>query len=271
MHPKHPAIDPRVRRRIDRKLAELEQRECVRILLAVESGSRAWGFPSPDSDYDVRFLYARPRDWYLAIDMRRDVIECPIEDVLDINGWDIRKALQLLLKANPVLFEWLVSPVCYREDATVVTALRDLAARARYRRPARHHYLRLGSSQYEREIAGHKTVRLKRYFYALRPALALFWLRSREDAPPMDMPGLRAGLRLDRELERTIDDLIVRKARESEIGTGPRIDVLDRFIEAEFAACGNSAPEPDDKDLTLLDAANELFRLVVCEAATPSA
>lgn len=111
--------------------------------------------------------------WYLAIDARRDVIECPIEDDLDINGWDIRKALQLLLKANPVLFEWLVSPVRYQEDAMVVAALRDLAARAAFHRPARHHYLRLGSSQYEREIAGRSTMRLKRYFYALRPALAL--------------------------------------------------------------------------------------------------
>ena len=96
-------IESRICRRIVNRLEEIERSESVRILLAVESGSRAWGFPSPDSDYDVRFLYARPRDWYLSIDARRDVIECPIEDVLDINGWDIRKALHLLLKANPVL------------------------------------------------------------------------------------------------------------------------------------------------------------------------
>ena len=132
----HPAIDPEVRRRIGDRLAEIEQRESVRILLAVESGSRAWGFPSPDSDYDVRFLYARPRDWYLAVDSRRDVIECPIENVLDVNGWDIRKALQLLLKANPVLAEWLNSPIRYREDALVVAALRELAMHAGFRRSA---------------------------------------------------------------------------------------------------------------------------------------
>ena len=90
----HPIIDSRVRRRIDGKLAEIERHESVRIVLAVESGSRAWGFPSPDSDYDVRFLYVRPHDWYLSIDTRRDVMEYPIEDDIDINGWDIRKALQ---------------------------------------------------------------------------------------------------------------------------------------------------------------------------------
>ena len=239
----------------------------MRILLAVESGSRAWGFPSPDSDYDVRFLYARPRDWYLSIDSRRDVIECPIEDVLDINGWDIRKALHLLLKANPVLAEWLTSPIRYREDAAVVTALRDLALRAGSRRPARHHYLRLGQSQYEKEIAGRDTVRLKRYFYALRPALALRWLRTRPDAPPMDLPSLRAGLELESELDRGIEDLTALKARQSEMGTGPRIGMLDRFMEGEFAAATDIAAGPDRESPAPapLDAANELFRTIVAD------
>ncbi len=100
-------INTEIRRRIEERLDEIESQDSVRILLAVESGSRAWGFPSPESDYDVRFLYARPREWYLSINSRRDVIECPIEDILDVNGWDIRKALGLLLKANPVLSEWL--------------------------------------------------------------------------------------------------------------------------------------------------------------------
>ena len=260
-------IDPRIRRRIDDRLAEIERRESVRILLAVESGSRAWGFPSPDSDYDVRFLYARPRDWYLSIDSRRDVIECPIEDVLDINGWDIRKALHLLLKANPVLAEWLTSPIRYREDATVVAALRDLALRTGSRRPARHHYLRLGQSQYEREIAGRDTVRLKRYFYALRPALALRWLRTRADAPPMDLPSLRAGLELDRELDRSIDGLTALKARQSEIGTGPRLGTLERFMEVEFAAAADIVAGPDREapPPAPLDAANELFRTIVAD------
>ena len=98
------------------RLAAIEQTEAVRILYACESGSRAWGFASPDSDYDVRFLYVRPRDWYLSIDLehRRDVIERPIEGVLDINGWDLRKAPQLMRKSNPPLFEWLHSPLAYR-------------------------------------------------------------------------------------------------------------------------------------------------------------
>src|SRR4030095_590913 len=109
-------IDDATAESIRHKLADIERAEDVRILFAVESGSRAWGFPSPDSDYDVRFLYVHKADWYLSIDPRRDVIELPIEGEFDINGWDLRKALQLLIKSNPVLLEWLRSPVLYRGD-----------------------------------------------------------------------------------------------------------------------------------------------------------
>src|SRR5262249_55967652 len=114
----------------ERILAELEgmkQREGVRILFAIESGSRAWGFPSPDSDYDVRFVYAHPADWYLTIAPGRDVIELPMEDALDINGWDIRKTLGLLLKPNPVALEWLSSPIRYEWDAAVCQRLIDFS------------------------------------------------------------------------------------------------------------------------------------------------
>jgi hypothetical protein len=93
------------------KLDEIETRENVLIFYACESGSRAWGFPSSDSNYDIRFLYLRPKDWYLSIDSGRDVIELPILDSLDINGWDLKKALGLLMKSNPSLLEWLDSPI----------------------------------------------------------------------------------------------------------------------------------------------------------------
>ena len=97
------------------KLNEIGQKEHVKILLAVESGSRAWGFVSPDSDYDVRFIYVRPEKEYLKLNSARDVIEEPIHDMLDINGWDLQKALKLLYKSNPTLFEWCYSPIIYKE------------------------------------------------------------------------------------------------------------------------------------------------------------
>ena len=118
-----------VRQEVRRRLDDLEREEAVRVLYACESGSRAWGFASTDSDYDVRFLYVRPRDWYLSIAARRDVIEQPIVDPYDVNGWDLRKALQLFRKSNPPLLEWLGSPIVYRERTSAAAALRRLAAR----------------------------------------------------------------------------------------------------------------------------------------------
>ena len=247
-------ICPSIRRRIEDRLARIERDESVRILPAVESGSRAWGFTSPDSDYDARFLYARPRDWYLALDKRRDAIERPVEDLLDVNGWDIRKAL--LLRANPVLSEWLVSPIRYREDENCARKLLDLAVRTRFRRSARYHYLHLGRSSYRKELAGRETVRLKKYFYSLRPALALRWLRSR--AAMLPLPTLMAGLDLGRELREAIDELIARKAERSEIGTGARVGA--RFIEEELAAAERGGEPGGVNDPAPLNDANAAFR-----------
>lgn len=112
----HP-IDPAIRERIIAEINVIERANDVRVLYACESGSRGWGFASPDSDYDVRFLYVHPLDWYLRVEPQRDVIEKPISDELDVSGWELRKALQLLHRSNPTLLEWLNSPVVYREDA----------------------------------------------------------------------------------------------------------------------------------------------------------
>src|SRR6266540_3954918 len=113
---------------VDRRLDEIEANHDVRVAFCCESGSRAWGFASTDSDYDVRFIYVRRPEWYLSIDLeeRRDVIETPIEGVWDVNGWDLRKALRLLRKSNPPLFEWLQSPIVYRERSSVAAQMRSI-------------------------------------------------------------------------------------------------------------------------------------------------
>ena len=114
--------------RVNEKLEELESREAMKVLFAAESGSRAWGFESVDSDYDVRFVYVREPKWYLSVDLekRRDVLEEPMEDELDVCGWDLRKALQLLGKSNPSLYEWFSSPVVYARDAEFERSFRPL-------------------------------------------------------------------------------------------------------------------------------------------------
>lgn len=256
-----------IRATIDQRLDMVEAANGVRILFAIESGSRAWGFPSPDSDYDVRFVYAHAPDWYLAIDPRRDVIELPIEGDLDINGWDLKKALQLLVKPNPVLLEWLRSPILYRADRPAMDRLTALGERAAHLRPSTHHYMHLCHSQYRRFIDGKAEVALKKYFYALRPALALMWLRAYPDRPvPMAMPRLREGLDLPAGVSDFLDDLLRRKAVTRELGSGPRIPALDGLIEQAMA----DAPDAPDADYPpapgLLDEANALFREIVQEA-----
>jgi predicted nucleotidyltransferase len=139
-----PSIAPEIRARIEAELKAIRQRESVRILFAIESGSRAWGFPSPDSDFDVRFAYAHSADWYLTIAPGRDVIKLPISDMLDINGWDIKKALALLLKPNPVALEWLSSPIRYEWRDEVCQRLIDFSKRGAHGPACLHHYLHLG-------------------------------------------------------------------------------------------------------------------------------
>src|SRR5512138_690870 len=128
---------------ITSRLAEIESDNNIKIVYACESGSRAWGFPSANSDYDVRFIYIRPVDWYLSIDEKRDVIEYPINEQLDINGWDLKKALQLLRKTNPPLLEWLGSPIIYLEKYSIAEGMRQLARDYYSASNCLYHYLHM--------------------------------------------------------------------------------------------------------------------------------
>lgn len=248
-----------VRGRINAILGQIEREHGVRILFAVESGSRAWGFASPDSDYDVRFVYARPVEWYLSLEKRRDVIELPINDGMDVNGWDIQKALTLLLKANPALLEWLKSPIVYRTGPTMPELAR-LAAQTDHRKAARHHYLHLGLNQFRSQIDGRDKVALKKYFYCLRPAAALRWERThKQGRVPMDLPRLLAGIDLPPPLRAVVDDLMARKAISSEMGEGDRIPEIDRFVREEFRLAQARSPRVPALDPSLIDKAQGLF------------
>jgi predicted nucleotidyltransferase len=160
--------------RIRQRLKRIEAEHGIRLLYACESGSRAWGFPSADSDYDVRFIYVRPRNWYLCLDTerQRDVIEYPIDDLLDINGWDLKTALKLFTKSNPSLIEWLHSPIVYYQETDFLSALRGLLPRYYSTRACFHHYRQMAKGNYRQYLHGDQ-VRLKKYFYVLRPLLAL--------------------------------------------------------------------------------------------------
>ncbi len=257
-------IAPEPREEIAERLDAIERDHDVRLLFAIESGSRAWGFPSPDSDYDVRFVYVHRPEWYLSIEAGRNVIELPIEDELDINGWDLRKALNLLVKPNPVLLEWLRSPIVYRADGEAMVRLLDLAEKTAHQRPSTYHYLHLARNQYRRFIEEQDRVKLKKYFYALRPALALMWLRRHPEKPlPMNFGELRGGLDLPAGLSAFLDEMLARKALTRELGEGPRLVMLDSLIEGEVARAEQALPETTQPSTDLRSEADALFRELV--------
>ena len=227
-------IDPKVRRRIKDELMRIEREHDVRIIFAVESGSRAWGFPSPNSDHDARFVYVRPMEAYLSVAPPRDVIEEPPGDVLDLNGWDIWKALQLMCRSNAVLMEWLTSPIRYRWVGQWPARLLNLARKTCHLPALAYHYDRLARRNFD-EIEGADTVRIKRYFYALRPAAALLWIRHHREAPPMDLNSLLAGIKIPPGVRAAIERLVEEKAQALESHRIARIAMLDRFIAGVLA------------------------------------
>lgn len=213
------------------KLNEIENRENVKILLAVESGSRAWGFASPDSDYDVRFIYVRPKEDYLRLEKTRDVIELPIEGELDINGWDLDKTLRLLRASNPTLFEWFSSPIVYRETA-FAQEFRSIMQRYFSSKRGLSHYLSMASSNY-REYLKSNTVKAKKYFYVLRPVLACRWILDKGTPPPMLFSELME-TELNPVLLPEVNRLLDLKMNAPEIKTIAKIESVNRYIDSSI-------------------------------------
>lgn len=242
-------INPSVHAEILARLEAAEREHGVRVLYACESGSRAWGFASPDSDYDVRFLYAHPPEWYLSfeVERKRDVIEYPIVDELDCAGWDVRKALHLFSRTNGALLEWLKSPIRYRESGPLAEGLRHLAPRAANRVALCYHYSHMARAN-TRSYLLDDEVRLKKYFYVLRPLLAIRYIEARDEPPPIEFGVLVDTVAPDA-LKPAIADLLELKARSTELGVGPRIPELNAFIESETARHGEGFSGPARPDM----------------------
>ena len=247
-------VDSAMRARVCAQLRDIEQRYNVRVLYACESGSRGWGFASPDSDYDVRFLYVHPLEWYLRVDAPRDVIELPIDDELDVCGWEWRKALGLLKGANPTLIEWLDSPVVYRQDDATVKALKKLIPHWFSPVRARWHYYSMARKNFRGYLQG-EHVRLKKYFYVLRPLLAVRWVEAGKGVPPMRFDQLLAGSELETGLREEINALLERKQRAGEAEYGPRRPLLHAFIQSELlrGAIPPALPDSRTGDIRELD------------------
>jgi len=259
-------IPPAVRAEILRRIRAAEEHHGVRVLLEVESGSRAWGFESPNSDFDARFIYAHPPAWYLSIGLeeQRDVIEYPIVDDIDLNGWDIRKALRLFWRSNPAFVEWIQSPIVYAERGSFAAGVRRLIPSVYSCEKGMHHYRRMATKDFRGHLMG-PMVPLKKYFYVLRPLLAARWLARYEHAAPIEFHKLLHLIEDDKRLVADIEALLVRKRTALEMDLAPAVPSIHEFIELELdrlEAINPPAPERAGALATL----DDLFQLCIAEA-----
>jgi len=236
-------IEPGMRKEIERKLVQIERDFNIKIIVAVESGSRAWGFESTDSDYDVRFIYKHNLDWYIQVLPKKDVIELPINGIDDYSGWDIKKALYLLNKSNPVLFEWLNSPIIYKKSEKELSELHN--ASKVYFNPiaSMYHYLSMTKTNY-REYLKNDFVKSKKYFYALRPILSCMWIGKYKETPPIEFEILIKQID-DNLLFEEINGLLIRKKSGIELGEEKRIEIINSFIESNINKFETSVTEYD--------------------------
>jgi predicted nucleotidyltransferase len=251
---------------IRQALQRIADTEHLRVLYAVESGSRGWGFASADSDWDVRFIYVRPPEWYLSIQRRRDVLEFPLREGLDISGWDLQKALRLSAKSNPPLLEWLRSLIVYWEEGSTIATLRKLSEQYFSPRACLRHYLHMAERNCREYLRG-DVVRLKKYFYVLRPVLACRWIESHESMPPMEFADLVTD-QLPSALRPVVEDLLQRKRAGDELESGPRVEEINEYLEAELSRLREELDDvlrPPKPDWELLD---RIFRDSLSEAWT---
>jgi predicted nucleotidyltransferase len=219
---------------IRKELKNLEEKYHIKILYAVESGSRAWGFASTNSDWDVRFIYVHQYDWYLSVDDKKDNIEIILPSDIDLAGWELKKALLLFKKSNPPLLEWLSSPIVYKEAFSLAEQLRTSSKEYFNPKSCLYHYLNMASRNWT-EYFKTDLVRVKKYFYVLRPLMACSWIESTGTMAPMEFHHLLAAEMLSDEARNDIKVLLERKMQGEELDKGSRLPAIDAFIEDRIA------------------------------------
>jgi len=222
-----------MRRQIVNALKLLEIEKNIKIIYAVESGSRAWGFASENSDWDVRFIYVHQQDWYLDIDKQKDSIERMLPDDLDLSGWEIQKALRLYRKSNPSLMEWLQSPIVYLEEEDLMHEWRNLSKTYFNPKNELYHYLNMAKNTYQKYLED-ENVKIKKYFYALRPLFACRWIVEKGTMPPVLFEEMLVDFN-NEEIRLIINELLIEKRSTNELGERSTITVLNAFLLSEIA------------------------------------
>tara|TARA_A100000171_G_scaffold37012_1_gene35889 strand:- start:2519 stop:3286 length:768 start_codon:yes stop_codon:yes gene_type:complete len=251
-------------KQIELELRQLEAEKDIKILYAVESGSRAWGFPSADSDWDVRFIYVHRPEWYLSIDEKRDNMEEILPNTIDLAGWELRKALKLFRKSNPPLLEWLRSPLVYLEQFSTANQIRTLTQEYFNPKSCLHHYLHMAEGNYREYLQG-ELVRVKKYFYVLRPILACKWIEAKHTMAPMEFQTLVDSLITDKELAKEIDSLLKRKKSGEELDKEPKIQIINDFVESEIKRLQQAVKEYDIDKVPNTEKLDLVFRKTLYE------
>ena len=239
------------------KLSEIERKENIQILYACESGSRAWGFASPDSDYDVRFVYSRPVEFYLKLENQKDTLECELNEVYDISGWDVKKFLLQLNKSNPSIFEWAASPIVYKttkEWNEIAQVMNNHFSKLK----SLHHYNSITKNNLKRFFAEKTEVRYKPYLYNLRQCLACQWIMKKNIQPPIEFDVLQAAC-LPEELKESAGILVERKKSIGEKETGLRIREIDLYIDSVVSEVEEYLEKNAEKKPSEYDELNRLF------------
>lgn len=205
-----------MKEKIQKYLKQIEENRNMKILLACETGSRAWGFPSPDSDYDIRIIYAHKNNWYLSVNQPKDTIDIMLENNdIDISGWELKKSLGLLMKSNAALIERIQSPIIYDVDDEFAKDIKDTAKNCYSKIATMHHYLSMAKKMRE-DVIDKKEFKLKKFFYALRTATMCKWIIEKEELPPIEFYKVYSQLNLNPKIVNRIEELIEIKSTKSE-------------------------------------------------------
>lgn len=253
-----------MRDEIKKELLRLELKNDIKILYAVESGSRAWGFASTDSDWDVRYIYIHKLDWYLSIDEKKDNQEEILPNDIDLAGWELKKALRLFRKSNPPMLEWLRSPMIYLEQFSTANKLRDLTQVYFNPKSCLHHYLHMAEGNYK-DYLQKDHVRVKKYFYVLRPILACDWIRQTNTMAPVEFQTLLESQVTDEKVKNEIQKLLTRKIAGEELNEEPGIKILNDFLKDKINFYNDyiqSVGPNEQPETTLL---NDLFKQTINE------
>lgn len=245
------------------KIKEIEAKENIRVLHVIESGSRAWGLASPDSDYDVRFIYVRDRNFYLSLRENKDFIDWELNEVLDINGWDIKKVLQYFHKSNATLFEWSNSPVVYYTTDEWKKLYDEVAGKYFACKSSMYHYYGTANKNYH-EYLMEDMVKYKKYFYVLRPILACKWIEEKKCPPPVLFDELFDSV-LEEDMKPVIADLLTKKVQMSESDKAPKIEKVNQYVEEKLIYYKNLLEGMDDDRNPDWEPLEEVFKKVIGE------